>query len=430
MRYLSTAGRVPPVSLEEALFAGPAPDGGLYVPERLPTLETPVTRGRALAETALQVAQALFGEDVSHDVLSGIIRQSLDFPVPLAAIEPRLYALELFHGPTLAFKDVGARFMAHLMLHFLKRRGHDCTVLVATSGDTGSAVAHAFYRLEGIRVVVLFPKGKVSSLQRRLFSTLGENVSSLEVEGTFDDCQRLVKRAFADGALTTRRALVSANSINVGRLLPQTFYYFHLVAQLPKELRGPLVISTPSGNFGNLTAGLFAKRMGLSCERFVAATNVNDVVPEYLKSGVFTPRPSVATLSNAMDVGNPSNFARILWLYRNSLDELRRDLIGSAHTDDETLSTIVEVHRRTGYLLDPHSAVGYLGARAGLEAVSKESTAVVLATAHPAKFRETVERALGSPITLPPALAEIEELEEHLVSLPADYRQLKEFLWS
>ncbi len=368
-------------------------------------------------------------------ILSEIVRESLDFEIPLVPVEgpengPRLYALELFHGPTLAFKDVGARFMARLMLHFLKRRGRDCTVLVATSGDTGSAVAHAFYRLEGIRVVVLFPRGKVSPLQRRLFSTLADNVSSLEVEGTFDDCQRLVKQAFADRGLTARRPLVSANSINVGRLLPQTFYYFHILSQLPRTDDRPLLISTPSGNFGNLTAGLFAKRMGLPCETFVAATNVNDVVPEYLKIGVFTPRPSVTTLSNAMDVGNPSNFARILWLYRDSLDDLRRDMVGSVHSDEETLSAITEVHRRTGYVFDPHSAIGYLGAREALDASSEEATAVVLATAHPAKFRETVERALGETIQLPPALAAVAGREEHLVSIPAEYRALDEYLTS
>jgi threonine synthase len=435
LRYVSTTGRTPPVSLEEAVFSGPAPDGGLYVPERLPRLRTLPPFGRSLADTAFSVAEGLFGEDVPGEILREIVEESLDFEIPLVPVgsaegQQRLYALELFHGPTLAFKDVGARFMARLMLHFLKRRGRDCTVLVATSGDTGSAVAHAFYRLEGIRVVVLFPRGKVSPLQRRLFSTLGDNVSSLEVDGTFDDCQRLVKQAFADPGLTARRPLVSANSINVGRLLPQTFYYFHILAQLPRTSPGPLLISTPSGNFGNLTAGLFAKRMGLPCETFVAATNVNDVVPEYLKGGVFTPRPSVATLSNAMDVGNPSNFARILWLYRSSLDDLRRDLVGSVHTDEETLSAIAEVHRRSGYLLDPHTAVGYLGAREALEGESSEVTAVVLATAHPAKFRETVERALGESIPLPPALAAVAEREERLVPLPAEYRALKEYMTS
>lgn len=431
MRYLSTAGKAPPVSLEEALFSGPAPDGGLYVPERFPGVEPPVP-GRNLGDTASAVAEALFGEDVPAAVLSKIVRESLDFEIPLAAIDDQVFALELFHGPTLAFKDIGARFMARLVLHFLERRGGECTVLVATSGDTGSAVAHAFHRLEGIRVVVLFPRGKVSPLQRRLFSTLGDNVFPLEVEGTFDDCQRLVKRAFADSdpGLGARRPLVSANSINVGRLLPQTFYYFHLLAQLPKPTGRPLVVSTPSGNFGNLTAGLFAKRMGLPCEKFVAATNVNDVVPEYLKGRGFTPRRSVATLSNAMDVGNPSNFARILWLYRDSLPDLKRDLVGSVHTDEETLSTITDVYRRSDYLLDPHTAVGYLGAREGLDAAPKGAIAVVLATAHPAKFRETVERALGAPVALPPALAAVAEREEHLVSLPADYEILKEYLTS
>jgi threonine synthase len=432
LRYLSTSGVAPPVSFEEALFSGPAPDGGLYVPERLPELPglADPPPGRTFEETSRSVAAALFAEDVPGSALASVVRKSLDFAIPLVQVDERIYALELFHGPTLAFKDVGARFMARLMRHFLELRGRELTVLVATSGDTGSAVAHAFHGLEGIRVVVLFPRGKVSELQRRLFSTLGGNVSSLSVDGTFDDCQRMAKLAFADSALVARRGLVSANSINVGRFLPQTFYYFHLLAQLPGVRRSPLVVATPSGNFGNLAAGLFARRMGLPCETFVAATNVNDVVPEYLKCGRFRPRPSVATLSNAMDVGNPSNFARISWLYHDSLDDLRRDVMGSVHDDGETMATIRDVHRATGYVLDPHSAVGYLGAREALDRAPKGATAVVLATAHPAKFRETVERALGSPVALPSALAAVAEQEEHVVSIPAEYPILEEYLRS
>jgi threonine synthase len=425
LRYLSTRKEAPSVSLEEALFAGPAPDGGLYVPERLPAIEPP-RPGAALPDTALRVASALFGEDVPAPALESIVGESLDFPIPLVTVEEGVHSLELFHGPTLAFKDVGARFMARLMLHFLKRSDRAVTVVVATSGDTGSAVASAFYRLEEVEVVVLFPRGKVSALQQRLFTTLGGNVSALAVEGSFDDCQRMVKQAFQDRDLRTRRTLVSANSINVGRLLPQTFYYFHIEAQLEPDARP--IVATPSGNFGNLTAGLFAKGMGFSAKRLVAATNANDVVPEYLARGIYRPRPSVATLSNAMDVGDPSNWARIQWLYGGSLDEIRRDLLGSAHTDEETVETMKNVYRSTGYILDPHSAVAYLGAARGRGSSRNRPTAVFLSTAHPAKFRETVEPAIESRIALPPALARALGPPERFLPIPAEYRALKEYL--
>jgi threonine synthase len=425
LRYLSTKGASPAVSLEEALFAGPAPDGGLYVPEAFPSIEPPAG-GAALADTAFGVASALFGEDVPAPALEPIVRESLDFEIPLVPVEDGVYSLELFHGPTLAFKDVGARFMARLMLHFLRRRERPVTVLVATSGDTGSAVASAFHRLEGVQVVVLFPRGKVSALQQKLFTTLGGNVTALAVEGSFDDCQRMAKQAFADPDLPSPRSLVSANSINVGRLLPQTFYYFHVRSRL--DAGSPLLVATPSGNFGNLTAGLFAKRMGFGVDRFVAATNVNDVVPEYLARGVYRPRPSVATISNAMDVGDPSNWARIEWLYRSSLDELRRDVLGSAHTDEETLEAMRHLYRRAGYLLEPHSAVAYLGALHGRSAGRNRPTAVFLSTAHPAKFRETVERATESKIELPGALAVALERPERFLSIPAEYGSLKEYL--
>jgi threonine synthase len=423
LRYLSTRGTSPPVSLEEALFAGPAADGGLYVPERLPEIEPPAA-GDTLVETSSRVARALFGEDLPGPVLDSVVRDALDFEIPLVPVEEGIHALELFHGPTLAFKDVGARFMARLMLHFLKGRGRAATVLVATSGDTGSAVASAFHGLQDVEVIVLFPEGRVSPLQQKLFTTLGGNVSALAVEGSFDDCQRLAKQAFADLALSRRRDLVSANSINVGRLLPQTFYYFQLPAQLADGK--PLLVATPSGNFGNLTAGLLAKKMGFPCRRFVAATNVNDVVPRYLAGGTYRTRPSVRTLSNAMDVGDPSNWARIEWLYRERPGELRRDVLGSAHTDEETLTTIRDVHHRTGYLLDPHSAVAYLGALDGKSA--SPGPVVFLATAHPAKFRETVERALSGKIELPEPLARALDRKESFQTIPADYRSLKEYL--
>jgi len=425
VRFVSTKGNSQKVSLEEALFAGPAPDGGLYIPETLPVLSAETLdalSGGSIADTALTVAKCLFDDDLDSTTLESIVRGSLDFTIPLVEVEDELFSLELFHGPTHAFKDVGARFMARLMGHYLKSRDERATVLVATSGDTGSAVAHAFYGLDGIRVIVLFPKGRVSALQQRLFTTLGDNVFALSVDGTFDDCQRLVKSAFADPELADQ-TLVSANSINVGRLLPQTFYYFHLFAELPRASRDSLVVATPSGNFGNLTAGLMAKRMGLPITRFVAATNVNDVVPEYLASGDFRPRPSTATLSNAMDVGDPSNFARILWLYDGELDAIRADVAGRAYTDENTRATILDVYERRGYVLDPHSAIGYLGARD-----HRQKTAVFLATAHAAKFQETVEAVLKTPVPLPPAIAACAERPETITEIDASIESLKGFL--
>jgi threonine synthase len=428
MRYVSTEGRAPAVSLEQALFAGPAPDGGLYVPETLPELDPP--QGTTLAETSLAIAERLFGEDLGGTDLEAMVREALNFEIPLVPVNDERYCLELFHGPTLAFKDVGARFMARLIVHYLSRRDQEATVLVATSGDTGSAVAHAYYRQPGIRVVVLFPRDKVSPLQQKLFTTLQENVYAVSVDGNFDDCQRLAKSAFADEELTERRPLVSANSINVGRLLPQTFYYFHLYAQLPEEARGALLVSVPSGNFGNLTAGLLAKRMGLPVERFVAATNVNDVVPEYLASGIFRPRASIQTITSAMDVGNPSNFARIQWLYGHSRHALKKDLIGSAHTDDDTRAAIRKVYEGYEYVLDPHGAVGYLGALDGQAEEGPETSAVFLGTAHPAKFKETVEAVIGKSIPLPEALQSVSDKPERIEKLGVDYPALKNYLIS
>ncbi len=422
MRFISTGGKAPSVSLEDAVFSGPAPDGGLYVPERIDPVSVSTGPAHSVADTATVVARQLFSEDLSAESIERMVRESLDFEIPLVEVEPELMCLELFHGPTHAFKDVGARFMARLMAHFLSSRSEGATVLVATSGDTGSAVAHAFVGLEGFRVVVLFPRGKVSPLQQRLFTTLGDNVTAVSIDGTFDDCQRLVKAAFADTALRETESLVSANSINVARLLPQTFYYFHLRAQLPDEA-APLTVCTPSGNFGNVTAGLMAKRMGCNISRFVAATNVNDVVPEFLASGVFRPRASVPTLSNAMDVGDPSNFVRIQWLYNGDRDEISRDLEGRAFTDEQTEDAIRSVFRRTGYVLDPHGAVGYLGAK-----TVERGPRVFLGTAHPAKFRETVERVIEQEIPLPPALALSQSKPERVIELPALYEELKVLL--
>ncbi len=366
MRLVSTGGRSPSVDLRTALFEGLAPDGGLYMPERLDPIDPEVLerlRGVAFADVAEVLVEHLFGDEFAGPAVDRLTG-ALDFPVPLIELADGVRVLELFHGPTLAFKDVGARFMARLIDAYLDPGTAPLTVLVATSGDTGSAVAQAFLGVEGVRTVVLFPEGGVSPLQQRQFTALGGNVNAVAVDGTFDDCQSLVKGAFANEALRGSVRLTSANSINVGRLIPQMFYYAHAWAQLPSGV-GPPLFSVPSGNFGNLTAGLMARTIGVPVAGFVAATNMNDVVPEYLETGMLRLRPSCPTISNAMDVGDPSNFERIRALYGDDLDRLRSDVVGSVHTDDEIRRCIADVSDRTGYVLDPHSAVGYLGLQAG-----------------------------------------------------------------
>ena len=456
MKLVSTGGEGPAADLRTALTRGLAPDGGLYLPERIDPIDASLLaelRGQSFSVVSRAVARHLLGSIIPTDDLDGIVDAALDFQVSLVPLGDEasmngdgatngaasglsggslddLYVLELFHGPTLAFKDVGARFMAQLMRYFggdvgAPPGGAPLTILAATSGDTGSAVAQAFLGIAGIRTVILFPKGKVTPLQERQFTTLGGNVHVLEVDGTFDDCQRLVKSAFSDPVLREAVRLSSANSINIGRLLPQIFYYVHAAAQLP-EGSAPL-FSVPSGNFGNLTAGLMAKKLGMESRGFVAATNVNDVVPEHLRTGIFRPRPSIPTISNAMDVGDPSNFARILALYDGDIDRLRADLVGSVHDDDETRECIARVYRRTGYVLDPHSAVGYLGVEAGQRAFGA-GPCVVLCTAHPVKFREAVEPAIGSEVPVPDRLAACMEAERCVTPIPPDASALREFL--
>jgi threonine synthase len=352
--------------------------------------------------------------------MAALVRDALDFPIPLVQVTERVWALELFHGPTRAFKDVGARVQARLLHHFTD--GTPLTILVATSGDTGSAVAQAFHGVPDTRVVVLYPEGQVTDVQEAQMASLGDNVTAVAVRGTFDDCQRLVKQAFADDELRTHVWLTPANSINLGRLLPQVFYYF-ILARLGVDP----VISVPSGNFGNLTAGLIAKRLGLPVRRFVAATNVNDVVPEYLRSGVYEPRPSVRTVANAMDVGAPSNFERVRALYDDNIDRMRQDVAGAAFADARVVEEIGKVYRQRGYLLDPHGAIAWLGLQQALE-TDTSATGVFLATAHPAKFREVVEPAIGEPVALPPALAAALARPRHSVPLPASYAALVELI--
>ncbi len=428
MRWVSTKGNSPATSLGEALRRGLAPDGGLYLPEHLePMPASFLERLDQLdfAEIAKQLARHLLNREVATKTLDNIVAAALDFPVPLVHLSPRIWILELFHGPTLAFKDIGARFLARLLEH----TGEDqrpSTVLVATSGDTGGAVAQAFLGVERARVAVLYPRGQVSPIQERQFTTLGGNIRAFAVEGTFDDCQRLVKRAFAEADTElSELALTSANSINVGRLLPQIFYYFQAAARLGAA-RGQrkLLVSIPSGNFGNLTAGLLAKRLGLEC-RFLAATNENDVVPEYLDTGVFSPRTSVRTHANAMDVGNPSNLARIRSLYGEDLALLRRDVEGYRVDDSSIEKTIRRVDRDHGYVLDPHTAVGYRALERALKKNTENVVGVVLATAHPTKFPEIVEPAIGRPLVLPRRLAK--RLDDPVLSetLPNDYAVLR-----
>ena len=423
--YVSTRGGAP-ASLVEALSRGLAPDGGLYVPTRMGSFGTPpAAPERSFADTARWAAPALF-PDLDRTVLSEVVTGALDFPVPLVEVEPGVHVLELFHGPTHAFKDVGARFMARLMATILPRENLR-TVLVATSGDTGGAVAAAFHGLPGYRVAVLYPRNGISARQRRQMTTLGGNVLALAVEGTFDDCQRLAKAAFLDASMTKRFALTSANSINIGRLLPQALYYVHAAVLLGWKSPGARFV-VPCGNLGNLCAGLFAQRAGMPESGFVGATNANRAFVDFLETGQHSPRPSLRTASNAMDVGNPSNLERIEWLYRDEPARMQRELHATSVSDDITARTIADVYARTGYVLDPHSAVAYhVGSGRG-QPVSTEAPTVILATAHPAKFPDIVEKAVGREIPLPPGLAQAMDRKERFIELKPELQAIEEAL--
>lgn len=427
MSWVSTRGQSPGVPFIDALFAGTAPDGGLYMPERLLPLPPDVIdrlRDADIVEIGTVVGAHLLRGEITREALRPLVADALDFPIPLVPVTDRIWALELFHGPTLAFKDVGARMQARLLHHFTD--GTPLTILVATSGDTGSAVARAFYRVPDSRVFVLYPEGKVSQVQEAQMAGLGENVTAVAVQGTFDDCQRLVKQAFADDELRKHVWLTPANSINLGRLLPQVFYYF-LLARLVRAGTGPIV-SVPSGNFGNLTAGLMAKRIGLPVRRFVAATTVNDAVPVYLSTGRYEPRPSVRTVANAMDVGAPSNFERMQAMYGGDVDALRRDVVGYSYDDARVVAAIGDVYRRHGYLLDPHSAIGWLALADALMEDEPDAVGVFLATAHPAKFREVVEPAIGREVPLPKVLADALVRPRQTIRIPAEYEALERIL--
>ncbi len=430
MKYYSTNKQASDASLEEAVIRGLASDKGLYMPYEIKSLPQSFydeIENFSFQEIACRVADAFFGEDVPADVLKQIVYDTLNFDAPVVKVKDHIYSLELFHGPTLAFKDVGGRFMARLLGYFIRKEGKRMVnVLVATSGDTGSAVANGFLGVEGIHVYVLYPKGKVSEIQEKQFTTLGQNITAIEVDGSFDDCQALVKNAFMDKELKEHMLLTSANSINVARFLPQAFYYFYAYAQMKKLGKADnLVICVPSGNFGNITAGLFGKMMGLPIKRFVAANNRNDIFYQYLKTGIYLPRPSVATIANAMDVGNPSNFARILDLYKGDYNAIVNDIDGEAYTDEQIRETVQKTFEETGYLLDPHGACGY---RALAENLKPGETGVFLETAHPAKFLQTVESIIGMKVAIPEKLQAFMKRKKQSIPLSKDFYAFKSYL--
>lgn len=430
MNFYSTNGQAPIATLEKAVVKGLAEDKGLYMPERIKNLPKEFydnIENLSFQEIAYTVADAFFGEDVPAEDLKRIVYDTLAFDCPCVKVTDSIYSLELFHGPTLAFKDVGARFMARLLQYFLKKEGaKQVNVLVATSGDTGSAVANGFLGVEGIHVYVLYPKGKVSPIQECQFTTLGQNITAVEVDGVFDDCQALVKNAFIDADLNAHMQLTSANSINVARFLPQAFYYFYAYAQMKKKgLADQLVVCVPSGNFGNICSALFGKRMGLPVKRFIAANNANDVFYKYLQTGKYEPKASVQTIANAMDVGDPSNFARVYELYGKSHAAICANISGATYTDAQIAETIKEVKAETGYVCDPHGACGYRALKEGLKA---GETGVFLETAHPAKFKDTVDRILGDDIEIPAKLQAFMKGTKQSVPMSKDFASFKEYL--
>ncbi len=432
MKYYSTRHIAPIASLQEAVIKGLAPDRGLYMPEKINRLPADFFNkigNLSLTDIAKIVAEKFFGEDIDKEKLDTIVIEALNFDIPLKKVEEGIYVLELFHGPTFAFKDVGARFMSRMLSYFVKEQHHEnLKVLVATSGDTGSAVANGFLGVEGIQVFVLYPSGKVSEIQEAQFTTLGQNIVALEINGTFDDCQALVKSAFMDEELNRKMYLTSANSINIARFLPQSIYYFYAYAQLGKQQPvDNVVVSVPSGNLGNLAAGLFAKRMGLPVKRFIAANNRNDVFFQYLDTGNYEPRASIQTIANAMDVGAPSNFERILDLYDQSHEAIKQDISGNTYSDVEIKNTIRTVYEKTGYLLDPHGACAYQALKDGKK---PDETGVFLATAHPAKFKETVEECIGQDVEVPDRLSAFMQRKKQAFQLSNDYNAFKKTLFN
>mgnify|MGYP006129175037 FL=1 len=429
MKYYSLNHNSKPTLFQDAVKRGLAPDRGLYFPEtitKLPNTFFKEIENMSITEMAYKVIKPYVGNQIKKEKLIEIIEETLDFDFPIVKITENIASLELFQGPTLAFKDVGARFMARCLGHFIENTNEKITVLVATSGDTGGAVANGFYDVEGINVVILYPKGKVSDIQEKQLTTLGKNITALEVDGVFDDCQDMVKTAFLDANINEKIQLTSANSINVARWLPQMFYFFIAYRKL-KHLNKDLVFSIPSGNFGNICAGMMAQKMGLPIKHFIASTNVNDTVPSYLETGAYEPKPTIPTLSNAMDVSDPSNFIRIQKIFNNDIFKLKKKLSGYSYTDSETKKALKEIYKINGYVADPHGAIGYLGLKKYLENNEGDFYGVFLETAHPVKFLDTVKKALKIDIEVPERLKET--LTRDKVSIPIkDFTDLKEYL--
>ncbi len=438
MKYYSLNKQSPLTSFKEATILGQAPDKGLFFPETIPKVNSDLLRNIehiSNEEIAFRVIKPYIINEIAEDVLFRIVSETVNFSIPLVRINETISSLELFHGPTLAFKDIGARFMSRCLGEFVKGIDKKITVLVATSGDTGGAVANGFYNVAGVEVVILYPSGKVSSVQEKQLTTLGNNIHALEVNGNFDDCQQLVKQAFADEALNKQLFLTSANSINVARWLPQQFYYFFAYKQW-KEKGNPPVISVPSGNFGNICAGILAHISGLPVKHFIAACNANDVVPQFMQTEIYHPQKAVATISNAMDVGNPSNFIRVLELFQNQFPQLKEKLSAYSITDDETKATMLKVFQQYNYMLDPHGAVGYSALERYLN--GEEPVAVlggspiekgmILETAHPVKFYDVVEPVLGIMVDLPYTIQQIIDLPKKSLAIEKDYDALKNFV--
>ena len=431
MKYYSTRDKNNLVDFSTAVLDGLAKDGGLFMPVTIPQLSSSFLKDIekvSFQEIGFEIAKGFSGDEIPHEELKSIIDSAVNFPAPLFELSEDLSVLELFHGPTLAFKDFGARFMAKTMGYFAHGLDKELNILVATSGDTGSAVAYGFYGVEGINVYLLYPKGKVSLIQEMQLTTLDKNITALEINGTFDDCQRLVKDAFVDKELNTKLNLSSANSINIARLIPQSFYYANAYRQVKDKSR-PLVISVPSGNLGNITAGLFAKKMGIPIAKFIGATNNNDVFTEYMRTAKFNPRKSVLTLSNAMDVGNPSNLERIIELYDEDIEKIREDIFSVSYNDEETVEGIKELYDKYNYVIDPHGAVGYRAWKKFNESGElKNAYGIIVETAHPAKFKDAVEETIGSEVEIPERLAVCLNKEKKTIELNSEFSSLKEFL--
>lgn len=434
MNFYSTNNTSLQVGFKDAVFNSMPQDRGLYMPQRIPQL--PVTFVESLdqyqlPEIAFKVAKAMLSGAIPDADLKALIDDAINFPAPIVKLEENVYVLELFHGPSLAFKDFGARFMSRVMSYFLEKNGKQLDVLVATSGDTGGAVALGFLGVPGTRVTILYPKGKVSPIQEQQLTTNGQNIRALEIDGTFDDCQALVKQAFVDDELNRAFRLTSANSINIARLIPQTFYYFNTYAQLLRQGKKRVAFCVPSGNFGNIGAGLLAWKMGLPVEQFIAATNANDTVPAFLKTGVYEPKPSVATISNAMDVGNPSNWARIADLFKDDADYLKKLVVGYSYNDDQTREAIEQVFKKYNYVVCPHTAIAWKALKEWQTKHQDKSVAgVFLSTAHPCKFPDVFSPEVAAAVDVPASVKVLEGKPKQAVELGKDFEQFKAYLLS